>query len=185
MNSPLDQMDGRFLRVNLLITQGILLLIAMVASFFIHTKETFIHLFQLSDRTSIIYGVLFAIIVVIISEGLERVVPANWVADGEINRRIFRNLSIPKTLCLCVLVGFCEEWLFRGVIQWWLGNGWTSLLFTLIHIRYLTKPLLLIMVFATSYCLGELFDLQGSLWVPILAHSLLDFLSALIIQRRR
>lgn len=185
MNSPIDQMDDRFLRVNLLITQGILLLIAIVASFFVHTWDTFTRLFHISSWSFLVYGALFAILVVFIGEGLERLVPANWVADGEINQRIFRNLSFTKTIVYCILVGIAEEWLFRGVIQWWLGNWWTSLLFTLIHIRYLKKPLLLLMVFGTSYGLGYLFDVQGSLWVPIIAHSLLDFLSALIIQRRR
>lgn len=185
MKNPIDQLDDHLLRFNLLLTQGIILLVAIVGSFFAHTWESFIRLFHFTGWSFTIDAVLFAFIVVTISEGLERIVPANWVADGEINQRIFRNLTIGKTAFLCMLVGVAEEWLFRGIIQWWLGNGWTSLLFTLIHLRYLKKPLLLIMVFGTSYGLGYLFELQGSLLIPIIAHSMLDFLSALIIRRRR
>lgn len=123
MSNPVDQMDERFLRMNLLITQGILLIIAGIASLFVHTWETFTRLFFLSNWLHLIYGAGFAILIVSLSEGLERIVPADWVADGEINQRIFRRLSLIKTLAFCVLVGFAEEWLFRGVIQYALEIG--------------------------------------------------------------
>lgn len=185
MSNSIEHMDDRFLRLNLLMTQGIILLIAAIGSYFVHSWDSFYSLWRVPGWTFIMIGILFAVLVVVCSEGIERIVPASWVADGEINQRVFRGLSIFRTALLCILVGLAEEWLFRGVVQWWLGNVWTSLLFTVIHLRYLKKPLLMIMVFGTSYGLGVLFQLQGSLIVPIIAHSLLDFLSALIIQRRR
>lgn len=185
MSNPLDSMDDKFLRYNLLLTQGIIVVFALVGSWFVHSWVSFTQLFHFPGWQPIGYSVLFAFVIVIISVGSEKIFPKSWVDDGEINQRIFRNLSFTRTAMLCMIVGIAEEFLFRGVVQYWIGNGWTSLLFTLIHIRYLSKPLLLVMVFGTSYGLGSLFEDEHSLLVPIIAHSLLDFLSALIIQRRR
>lgn len=185
MSNPLDSMDDKFLRYNLLLTQGIILVAALIGSWFVHSRTSFGALFHFPGWLSLGIASAFALVVVLISVGSEKIFPKHWVDDGEINQRIFRNISITRTAILCIIVGFSEEFLFRGVVQYWIGNGWTSLFFTLIHVRYLSKPLLLVMVFGTSYGLGSLFETQHSLIAPIVAHSLLDFLSALIIQRRR
>ncbi|CFJ49846.1 CAAX amino terminal protease self-immunity [Mycobacterium tuberculosis] len=86
------------------------------------------------------------------------------------------------TVLVCFVVGFSEEWLFRGVIQPFAGNLWTSVIFTMVHIRYLRKPLLIASVFATSWLLGELFDAEGTLWLPIAAHIIIDMTLAFYLQ---
>ncbi len=185
MNKLIETMDDNVLRYNLLLTQGIILGLGIAGSLFIHDWPSFLRLFRFTGWIYTGYAIFFALAVFTFSVILERIFPADWLDEGEINKRLFRNLSVAKTACLCLLVGVAEELLFRGFVQFWLGNVWTSTIFTFIHIRYLRKPILLVLVFATSFGLGYLFDMQGSLLVPIFAHSLLDFLSALIIRKRR
>ncbi|WP_339167880.1 CPBP family intramembrane glutamic endopeptidase [Brevibacillus sp. FSL L8-0520] len=90
--------------------------------------------------------------------------------------------SIGGTFVLCCVIGIGEEWLFRGVVQPVIGNVWTSVLFTLVHVRYLSKPLLVGSVFVTSWLLGWLMETSGSLLPSILAHIVIDLLLAFYIQ---
>ncbi len=177
-------LDEYVLRINLLLTQGIVLAVAVVASLFIHSFAGTVALFAYPGAKPMAWAVAVALFFVSLSLWMDRALPKQWVDDGEINRRLFHGLSLARTALLCVLVGVSEEWLFRGVLQPMLGNGWTSLVFTLIHFRYLRKAVLAATVFATSFVLGFLFDASGNLLAPILAHSLIDFLLALSIQRR-
>lgn len=182
MTDRLQEMDERTLRLNLFFTQGIVLTIALISSLFFRGWEKSLLLFTFPGWKELLFATLTAIIIVIINILSEKFLPTRWQDDGDINKRIFLGLSLPSTLLLCILVGIGEEWLFRGVIQPYIGNGWTSLLFTLIHFRYLREPLLVISVFVTSYLLGSLFDMSHRLLAPIAAHALIDFTLALYLQ---
>ncbi|MGE5701538.1 MAG: type II CAAX prenyl endopeptidase Rce1 family protein, partial [Clostridia bacterium] len=59
----------------------------------------------------------------------------------------------------------------------------TSGLFTLLHVRYLRKPLLIIGVYAISYMLGYLFEWSNGLLAPMLAHTLIDLVQAFYLKR--
>jgi len=79
------------------------------------------------------------------------------------------------TALICLVVACCEELLFRGAVQHLIGIYWTSVLFALIHIRYLQHWLMALLVFGTSYALGWIYVQTGSLITPIIAHFLIDF----------
>ncbi|WP_068793142.1 CPBP family intramembrane glutamic endopeptidase [Brevibacillus laterosporus] len=181
-NNKLDQLDDRTLLLNLWITQGIVLLIALLGSWFLYTKTEFWQLLLTMHPSYLGYAVLLIVLVVASNIIIEKTVPPSWVDDGGMNERIFRSLSIPTTFLLCVAVGISEEWLFRGVIHELIGNVWTSILFTAIHFRYLQKPILIGMVFLTSYLLGILFTWTNSLITVMFVHATINFVLALFLK---
>jgi membrane protease YdiL (CAAX protease family) len=181
----LEQLDVRTLRLNLYLTQGLVIASAAVASCLLHGWQETITLFSFPGWRDLAIAVAVALLVAGVSIGMERFLPRHWQDDGKVNERIFLGLSLPKTFCLCVLIGVGEEWLFRGVVQPLAGNVWTSLLFTFVHFRYLRRPLLLVSVFGTSYLLGVLFDLNGRLLPPVTAHIAIDFILAVYVQRTK
>ncbi|QIC04510.1 CPBP family intramembrane metalloprotease [Brevibacillus sp. 7WMA2] len=180
--NELDQLDDRTLLLNLWLTQGIVLLIALLGSWFLYTKTEFWQLLLTMHPSYLGYAVLLIVLVVASNIIIEKTVPPSWIDDGGMNERIFRSLSIPTTFLLCVAVGISEEWLFRGVIHELIGNVWTSILFTAIHFRYLQKPILIGMVFLTSYLLGILFTWTNSLITVMFVHATINFVLALFLK---
>ncbi|WP_134683264.1 CPBP family intramembrane glutamic endopeptidase [Brevibacillus migulae] len=183
MSDRLSQMDARSLRLNLLVTQSFLLLLGIIGTLWqVGWKGTGDY-FLVFNGIAALAAIGIAVMIALLSIGLEHFLPPHWQDDGELSRKLFTGMSIPSTFLVCVYVGLSEEWLFRGAIQPLLGNGWTSLLFAAIHVRYLRKPILLGSVFGTSLLLGWLFQYSQGLLAPIIAHSLLDFFLALYIRR--
>ncbi len=90
---------------------------------------------------------------------------------------------------IAILAGLAEEFLFRGVMQVGLGRVLsdglaltiTSVAFGLVH--FLTPTYALLAFLAGAY-LGALFLLQGNLLVPIVAHTLYDFVALTCLVRR-
>ncbi|MGO0060967.1 lysostaphin resistance A-like protein [Brevibacillus fluminis] len=183
----LDNQQGReprMIRLNLYLTQVIILAVALSLSLSLHGLAQNAAYFHIPAFSQIVWAVLIAVAVAACSMMLERLLPENWMDDGGINKFVFSLLSRKEIVLLCFLVGLCEEWLFRGGLQPLIGNGWTSGVFTLLHIRYMKKPVLFIGVFAISYVLGMLFDASGGLIVPVVAHALIDLIQALYVKQR-
>lgn len=98
---------------------------------------------------------------------------------------IFGNRALWHIALLSLIVSICEEVLFRGAIQAAWGPYWTSILFAAIHIRYLQHWLMTGLVFSISYGLGWIYIQTGTLWTPIFAHFLIDFVMGCILRYRR
>lgn len=116
---------------------------------------------------------------------LSRFVKEESLDDGGINEMLFRNRPVWHIAIICVIVSICEELLFRGAIQYGLGPYWTSIIFALIHVRYLRHWIPTGWVFLSSYALGYIYIQAGTLWAPIVCHFLIDFISGLVIKFRR
>ncbi|MED4751106.1 CPBP family intramembrane glutamic endopeptidase [Brevibacillus choshinensis] len=177
-----QEMDEANLRLNLWLTQGLVLAIAAGSSFFVHGWIGTRELFVAPDWLGLGMALVIALLIVVASITMDIYLPSSWQDDGSVNEMVFGGMSPFMTLLVCISVGVGEEWLFRGVIQTVAGNLWTSVLFTLIHVRYLKKPLLFVTVFVTSMLLGYLFQREGTLWPSIFAHIAIDLLLAFYLQ---
>ncbi|QRG69876.1 CPBP family intramembrane glutamic endopeptidase [Brevibacillus choshinensis] len=177
-----QEMDEANLRLNLWLTQGLVLAIAAGSSFFFHGVNGTRELFVPPGWHGIGMAAGVALLIVLASIAMDRYLPSSWQDDGSVNEMVFGNLSPWMTTLVCISVGVGEEWLFRGVVQSFVGNVWTSVIFTVIHVRYLKKPLLFISVFLTSLLLGWLFQREGTLWPSIFAHIAIDLLLAFYLQ---
>lgn len=82
-------------------------------------------------------------------------------------------------------IAIAEELLFRGVLQTVFGFFSASVIFILVHFRYLNKPVLLISVIVTSFLLGFLYEATGNLYTVIVTHFIVDFLLGMIIHFKR
>src|SRR5690606_2987972 len=111
--------------------------------------------------------------------------PEEYQDDGGVNDRIFANRPIWHIALISLVVAFCEELLFRGAIQFAIGPYWTSIVFATIHVRYLKHWIPTGLVFSISYGLGWIYIQTGSIWAPIIAHFVFDFVMGLLLKYRR
>lgn len=127
-------------------------------------------------------GIIVGLFIVCIDLLLDRLLPEEMLDDGGINLLLFSNRNIVHIFIIALTAGVVEELLFRGAIQEWLGVWGTSLLFVLIHTRYLKKWILVIVVGLISLGFGYLYEWTGSLITVIVAHTLVDFIMGCYIR---
>lgn len=179
------EVDEATLILNLYITQGLILAaaVALILLGGIGWREMFVPL-PGAGVTVVTYGILFAALVLCLEGLISWILPEEFADVGGVNEKLFRNRSLPHIAVICLVVATCEELLFRGAVQHFIGAYWTSVLFAAIHVRYLRSGLMTLAVFAISYGLGWIYDRTGTLLTPIIAHFTVDFALGYIIARR-
>lgn len=181
----IKQMSSKELMYQLILTQFIILMISIVLSIFLFDQfSDWLHYFKLNGTEILLYGVIPGVLIVIIDLILMIFLPKRFYDDGGINEKVFKNRPIKEIFLISFVVAIAEEMLFRGVIQTTFGYVIASIVFALIHIRYLTKPVLLISVLLISFYIGYLFVLTENLLVTITAHFIVDFLLGIVIQKK-
>lgn len=179
-----DELDDRMLLINLYATQALTFIIGLIWVLFQH--QNLIQLFTLPKELAVLlWGGGFAGVVIAVDLLISRFVPEEAADDGGVNDRIFRNRPIWHIAVISFVVAVCEELLFRGAVQHAIGPYWTSIVFATIHVRYLRHWIPTGLVFSISYGLGWIYMESGSIWAPIIAHFLIDFIMGLIIRFRR
>jgi uncharacterized protein len=180
----IDELNDRLLLINIYLTQGITLIIALVIIFF--QEHTLLEVIALPQAHSVwLWGAGLAAVVLAVDVLISRFVPEELTDDGGLNRMLFRNRSLWHILVLSFVIAVCEELLFRGAVQHAWGPYWTSIVFAAIHVRYLKHWILTGIVFASSYGLGWIYIQSGSLWAPIFAHFIIDAVMGCVIRYRK
>jgi membrane protease YdiL (CAAX protease family) len=179
-----DQLNDKMLLANLYLTQAITLIIGI--SWVLFQGRNPLPLLELPQSGQFaLWGAGLAVLVLVFDLGISRFVPEDASDDGGVNERIFGSRAIWHIAVISLVVSLCEEILFRGAIQYAIGPYWTSILFAAIHVRYLRHWIPTGLVFSISYGLGWIMIHTGTLWAPILAHFLVDFVMGCIIRLRR
>jgi uncharacterized protein len=180
---PIDQVSNRDILTSLYISQGLLFLVSVVVYLvFIRDFKVIEQLLIIKDPYQFIYSLLVALVIVVIELIFEFKLPRDWFQDNGTNERLMEALSIPHLFVAMAVVAIVEELLFRGLLQTQFGLVISSILFALIHLNYIKKPILLSFVVMLSLILGVLFAFTHSLWVPILTHYLIDVLLGLYMK---
>lgn len=180
----IEELNERILLINLYATQAITLLVGLITVYL--QKNNNLHLFDLSAGWNIVmWGGLFAVLVLLTDVFAGRWVPEEVTDDGGINRMLFENRPVWHIVLISLIVAVCEEILFRGAIQHAIGAYWTSIVFAAVHVRYLKHWIMTGLVFSISYGLGWIYIQTGTLLTPILAHFIIDFVMGSIIRFRR
>lgn len=179
-----DQLTDKLLLINLYITQGITFIIGLVWILLQGRNPIEVLNFP-SSVQFVIWGLGLAGVMLICDFLLTWVVKEGSMDDGGINDMLFRKRPVWHIVLISAMVAVCEELLFRGAIQHAFGPYWTSILFALIHIRYLRHWIPTGWVFLSSYGLGYIYMVTGTLWAPILCHFVIDLFSGLVIRFRR
>jgi len=136
------------------------------------------------QMNAVLWGIGLAIVVLLIDGVVYKFAPEYLQDDSGLNDLIFQHRSIWHIAVICGCVAICEEFLFRGVIQHSLGIFWTSVVFASMHWRYFKRWYLILYVFFIGYALGWIYLKSGSIWAPILAHFMIDFVLGLFIRRK-
>jgi uncharacterized protein len=178
----IDDITPKELVMNVYFSQALFLFIAIVIAFFFEVTFPWNLKYPITG-TDLILAVATGLFLPFLSIELKRHLPPHYLDDGGINEKIFSSLSYPHIFVLTGIIAFAEEWLFRGILQSLLGLVITSLVFSMLHVRYIKKPLLFSIVTALSFWLGLLYELTETIWVPFLAHFLIDFISGSWIAR--
>ncbi|WP_226666912.1 CPBP family intramembrane glutamic endopeptidase [Metabacillus litoralis] len=182
-NEIIKKLTDKQIVQNLYFTQFLLLFLSLILSFILFDRfEDFLNLFQLKNMTIIYYGIGVALLVIILDSLIFKYAPKYLIDDGGINEKIFSKRSILHIIFLTALIAFSEELLFRGVLQTNLGIWIASIIFAILHFRYLSKWLLFLMVMSISFLLGVFYDMTGSLYTTIIAHFLIDLVFAIQIR---
>ncbi|NCU16352.1 CPBP family intramembrane glutamic endopeptidase [Pallidibacillus pasinlerensis] len=179
----IDQLSDRELMINFYLSQGIILVTALSLTPFLFTS--FSDLFTLF-RFEKIGQVLFigsgaGLIVVLLDLLLMKILPESYFDDGGINERLFTNRGFWQIIWITLLVAFCEELLFRGVIQTKFGLVAASLIFAIVHFRYLANKFLLTYVVLLSFFIGYIYEYTGNLAATFMMHFVIDSLLGLLI----
>ncbi|AIQ59576.1 CPBP family intramembrane glutamic endopeptidase [Paenibacillus borealis] len=179
-----QQLTDKLLLINLYITQGLTLFIGLI--WILLQKRNPIHILNFPENVHFVYwGLGLAAVMLVVDFLLTHIVPEDSMDDGGINELLFGNRPLWHIVVIAAVVAVCEELLFRGAIQHSLGPYWTSILFAVIHVRYLRHWIPTGWVFLSSYGLGYIYIHSGSLWAPILCHFLIDLFSGMVIRYRR
>ncbi|MBQ3508402.1 MAG: CPBP family intramembrane metalloprotease [Peptococcaceae bacterium] len=102
------------------------------------------------------------------------------------NVRILANMySLPFMVIYFLANAFVEELLFRGAIQYAFGLFPAVILFTLAHISYYKKPVMLIEVFVLGLFFGLLYTVSQSLWLCTICHGFYNWILMWLIKTDR
>ncbi|MFE8695620.1 CPBP family intramembrane glutamic endopeptidase [Cytobacillus sp. FJAT-53684] len=179
----IKELSDKELLFHLYLTQIILLTISgILGMILMDSFVEFLRLFQWNDKNILLIGGIAGLAVVILDLFLMRVLPSSYYDDGGLNERIFRNRSVLHIAFIAAVIAFSEELLFRGIIQTHAGLVISSLIFAVVHYRYLFNWFLFSNIVLLSFFIGYLFLLTENLWVTIFMHFIIDFLLGVIIK---
>jgi membrane protease YdiL (CAAX protease family) len=90
------------------------------------------------------------------------------------------SFTIPDYCAVALLAAVGEELLFRGAMQPVIGLVPAAVIFGLLHATAVAH---MVLAGALGVSLGWLFHWTGSLWPPIVAHFIIDLMTALLLAR--
>ena len=111
-----------------------------------------------------------------------RLVPREKYAEESV-RMLADRYSLKFLFPYFIPNAFYEELIFRGTLQPIIGLIPAALAFTVIHVSYYKKPVLLIDVFIQGLILGTLYYLTGSVWITTIAHTLVNTIQIWMIKK--
>lgn len=164
-------------------TQGLLLVVSIFLGFILFDDySTFLQLFNGRDPNIFIVGGSIGLAVVLLDMLLTKILPSTFYDDGGLNERIFKSRSIVHIALIASVVAFCEELLFRGVLQTHFGLIVSSGLFALVHYRYLFNWFLFVNITILSFLIGFIYEITENILVTMFMHFVIDFLLGVLIK---
>jgi membrane protease YdiL (CAAX protease family) len=113
---------------------------------------------------------------------LLRYVPRQYWFEP-INDQLAKNFSLFELSLIFIVGSISEEIFFRGVLQNFFGFWIATLLFVVIHTRYLKRFVLLAVSIMFGCGLGLVYLVSNKIWVAILCHFLLNMGSIMVLKK--
>ncbi len=181
----IDGLTDKELLFHLFATQILLLAISIILSWFLFDRFAELkNIFTWPDFQILTVGVVAGAAVVLADVVMMKFLPSSYYDDGGLNERIFQGRTIPQIAIIAAVVAFSEELLFRGIIQTTFGLIISSIIFAIVHYRYLFNWFLFLNIVLLSFLIGFIYMQTNNLLVTITMHFVIDFLLGLIIKSR-
>lgn len=184
-NQIITDLTDKELLYHLYLTQVILLVISIILGAILFDHFSYLQNIDSSDEQILTIGIPAGVIIVIADILLMKWLPASYYDDGGLNERIFKNRHVVHTFVIAFFVAFSEELLFRGIIQAKVGLIMASIIFAIIHYRYLFNWYLFLNIILLSFLIGFIYEWTGNLAVTIMMHFVIDFLLGVYIKFRK
>jgi len=180
-SDKMQELSKKILLINLLISQFFVLGVGVILYWFLRIRKgaEWFDLFAVSIDKLIIYSVIGTIILVIMQFVFIKFVSLERLFD-DANRQIFEKFTYLELLFIFLFGAIAEEFLFRGVIQPAIGIWLTSVVFMLVHVRYLKKIYIMLEVLLLSLLLGWIYLASGSFWPAAVSHFFVNYIMAVL-----
>ena len=176
-------LSKKILLLNLVLSQTILLGVAVALKIILVPNRALSSLldFKITPWTIavLLFGILFLLLVEIL---FYKYLPRHELAE-DLNRMLIEKFSGFELGLIFFVGALIEEFLFRFLLQSLLGVLLTSIIFALIHVRYIFKKFMLLEVFLLSIILGMAYKMTAMFYVPVVCHFMLNFITALLIKK--
>ena len=181
----INGLTDKELLFHLFATQILLLTISSILGIILFDSiNDFKKIFIWNDINIFTIGLVAALAVVAVDFLVMKYLPPSYYDDGGLNERVFKNKTVFQIAFIAAVVAISEEILFRGIIQTSTGLIVSSLIFAVIHYRYLFNWFLFLNIILLSFLIGYIYMLTSNLLVTIVMHFFIDFLLGLIIKFR-
>jgi membrane protease YdiL (CAAX protease family) len=183
-NEIIKELTDKELLFHLYATQILLLVVSFILGLFLYDGFSYLNYLKWNDLHIFTIGVTAGVVVVLMDITLMKWLPTSYYHDGGLNERIFKNKNIFHIAWIAAIVAFSEELLFRGIIQTKIGLILASLVFAVIHFRYLFNWFLFLNIILLSFLIGYIYDLTNNLAVTIVMHFVIDFLLGIYMKKK-
>jgi hypothetical protein len=181
----IDELSDKELLKHLYMTQVILgVLSIIIGSLLFDSLTSFLEHLDWNDPLIWWVGAPAGLLIVCIDALFMKFLPSSYYDDGGLNEKLFSKRKGWEILFIAAIVSTCEEILFRGVIQTHFGLIVSSLIFAVIHYRYLFNWFLFLNIILLSFLIGVIYEWTGNLLVTIVMHFVIDALLGFIIKRK-
>ncbi|MCM3566757.1 CPBP family intramembrane glutamic endopeptidase [Neobacillus mesonae] len=184
-NEMIAGLTDKELLFHLYLTQIIILIISAILSWLLFDDLSYLDHFSIKDPDIYKIGILSGLAVVVLDIALMKSLPSHFYNDGGLNERIFRKRNVLHIFFIAAIVAFSEELLFRGIIQTKVGLIFASIIFAIIHYRYLFNWYLFINIVSLSFIIGFIYQWTNNFAVTIIMHFVIDFLLGIYIKFKR
>ncbi|GHH98151.1 type II CAAX endopeptidase family protein [Neobacillus kokaensis] len=184
-NEIISSLSDKELLQHLYLTQIIILVISLFLGWILFDDLSFLNYFRLNDPNIFKIGFVAGIAVVLFDILLMKWLPRHFYDDGGLNERIFKHRNIFHIFFIAAVVAICEELLFRGIIQTKVGLVLASIIFAIIHYRYLFNWFLFVNIVSLSFVIGVIYQWTENFAVTIMMHFVIDLLLGIYIKFTR
>ncbi|MEH7416014.1 type II CAAX endopeptidase family protein [Neobacillus drentensis] len=184
-NQIISELTDKELLKHLYLTQIILLFISFILGAVLFDHFSYLQHIDFIDYHILTIGLPAGVIIVLADILLMKLLSSSFYDDGGLNERIFKNRHVFHTFVIALFVAISEELLFRGIIQTKVGLIMASIIFAIIHYRYLFNWYLFLNIILLSFLIGFIYKWTGNLAVTIMMHFVIDFLLGVYIKFRQ
>ena len=179
----MNEISKRVFLINIILSQVIIGVVGLLLIFTLFKDVSFSNLFKLTFSAKTLVVILVGSSLLILLQIVFHKFLTGEKLFDELNVILMHKFNLKELFFIFLGGSLAEEFLFRGILQPVLGIFITSILFVIIHFRYYKKLYILAEVFLMGIILGFTYAITSLLWVPIVCHFLVNYLTAVLIKK--